>query len=107
MESARLEGCSEFRVFNKIIFPCISPAVSAMCIFSFVASWTNYMGPLILMTSLERYTMPVMVAMIKGLYLTDYGAMYLALAISVVPIVIVYCFLSRFIINGLTAGSEK
>ena len=59
------------------------------------------------MTSDKKYTMPVMIAMIKGLYLTNYGAMYLAIAISIIPIVIVYIFFSKYIINGLTVGSEK
>jgi multiple sugar transport system permease protein len=107
LESARLEGCSEFGIFNRIVLPCVLPGVATMCIFSFVSNWNNYMGPLILMTKSERYTMPVMIAMIKGLYRTNYGAMYLAIAISVVPIIIVYCFLSKYIISGLTAGSNK
>ena len=68
---------------------------------------TTMMGPLIIMSKTEMYTMPVMIAMIKGLYLTNYGAMYLAIAISVVPIIVVFCFLSRYIINGLTVGSDK
>jgi multiple sugar transport system permease protein len=59
------------------------------------------------MTDSKKYTMPVMIAMIKGLYQSNYGAMYLAIAISVVPIIIVYCFLSKYIINGLTVGAEK
>lgn len=107
MEAARLDGCSEFRIFNRIVFPCITPGVVTMCIFNFVACWNNYMGPLIVMSRTEMYTMPVMIAMIKGLYLTNYGAMYLAIAISVVPIIIVFCFFSEYIINGLTVGSDK
>lgn len=107
MESARLEGCSEFSIFNRVVLPCVMPGVATMCIFSFVTNWNNYMGPLILMTKSERYTMPVMIAMIKGLYKTNYGAMYLAIAISVVPIIIVYCFMSKYIISGLTTGSDK
>ena len=107
MEAARLEGCSEFKIFNRIVFPCVIPGVVTMCIFNFVACWNNYMGPLIIMSKTEMYTMPVMIAMIKGLYLTNYGAMYLAIAISVVPIIVVFCFLSRYIINGLTVGSDK
>ena len=59
------------------------------------------------MSDNDMYTMPVMIAMIKGLYLTNYGAMYLAIAISVIPIIIVFCFLSKYIINGLTVGSDK
>lgn len=107
MEAARLEGCSEFRIFNRIVLPCVIPGVVTMCIFNFVACWNNYMGPLIIMSKSEMYTMPVMIAMIKGLYLTNYGAMYLAIAISIVPIVVVYCFFSKYIINGLTVGSDK
>lgn len=107
IESARLEGCSEIRIFNQIVFPCVIPGVATMCIFNFVTSWNAYLGPLILMTRTERYTMPVMIAMIKGLYMTNYGAMYLSVSISVIPIIIVYGFLSRYIISGLTTGSEK
>lgn len=107
LEAARIEGCSEFRIFNQIVFPCIVPGVVTMCIFNFVACWNSYIGPLIVMTNNDMYTMPVMIAMIKGLYLSNYGAMYLAIAISVVPIIIVFCFFSRYIINGLTVGSEK
>ena len=78
-----------------------------MCIFNFVASWNAYMGPLIILQRKELYTMPVMISMIKGLYVTNYGAMYLAIAISVIPIMIVFAFFSRYIIDGLTTGSEK
>jgi len=107
IEAARMEGAGELRIFNRIVLPCLMPGVATMCIFNFVSSWNNYMGPLVIMTSSEKYTMPVMIAMVKGLYLTNYGAMYLAIAISVVPIIIVYCFCSRYVISGLTAGAEK
>lgn len=107
LEVSRMEGCSEFMIFNKIVLPCIRPGVATMCIFNFVSCWNNYMGPLIIMTDSKKYTMPVMIAMIKGLYQSNYGAMYLAIAISVVPIIVVYCFLSKYIINGLTVGAEK
>lgn len=65
------------------------------------------MGPLIILSDSDKYTMPVMIATIKGVYMTNYGAMYLAIAISIVPIVIVYIFCSKYIINGLTVGAEK
>ena len=78
-----------------------------MCIFNFVACWNNYIEPLIIMADNDMYTLPVMISMIKGLYLSNYGAMYLAIAISVIPIIIVFCFLSKYIINGLTVGSDK
>ena len=107
MEAARMEGCSEFRIFNMLVLPCVKPGVATMCIFNFVSCWNNYMGPLIIMTNSDKYTMPVMIAMVKGLYQTNYGAMYLAISISIVPIVLVYLFCSKYIINGLTAGADK
>lgn len=107
IEAARIEGCSELRIFNRLILPCIKPGVMTMCIFNFVACWNNYIEPLIIMTDNDMYTLPVMISMIKGLYLSNYGAMYLAIAISVIPIIIVFCFLSKYIINGLTVGSDK
>lgn len=107
IEAARIEGCSEIGIFNKIVLPCIKPGVMTMSIFNFVACWNNYIEPLIIMTDNKMYTMPVMIAMIKGLYLSNYGAMYLAIAISVIPIIIVFCFFSKYIISGLTAGADK
>ena len=107
IEAARIEGCSELRIFNRLILPCIKHGVMTMCIINFVACWNNYIEPLIIMADNDMYTLPVMISMIKGLYLSNYGAMYLAIAISVIPIIIVFCFLSKYIINGLTVGSDK
>lgn len=107
LESARIEGCSEWKIFNRLVIPCITPGIATMCIFNFVSSWNNYIGPLVILSDKEKFSMPIMISAIKGLYLSNYGAMYLAIAISVVPIMIVYLFCSRYIINGITAGAEK
>lgn len=107
VEASRIEGCGEFRIFNRIILPCIMPGVATMCIFNFVSSWNNYIGPLVILSENKKYTMPVMIAAIKGLYPSNYGAVYVAIAISVIPVIIVYLFCSKYIINGLTAGSVK
>jgi len=107
LEAGRIEGCSEMRIFHRLILPCITPGIATMCIFHFVSSWNNYLGPLIILSDNKKYTMPVMIAMIKGLYKTNYGAMYVAIVLSVAPIIALYAFCSRFIINGLTVGSDK
>ncbi len=107
IEAARIEGCSEFGIFNLIVFPTVKSGIATICIFNFVSCWNNYLGPLILMTDNKKYTMPVMIAMIKGLYQTNYGALYLSIAISIVPIIIAYLFFSKYIISGLTAGIDK
>lgn len=107
LEAGRVEGCSEMRIFNKLVLPCITPGIATICIFNFVSCWNNYLGPLIIMTNNDKYTLPVMIAIIKGLYQSNYGTMYIAIAISIVPIIIIYLFLSKYIVNGLTVGAEK
>ena len=107
LEAARMEGCSEFRIFNRIVLPCIMPGIATMCIFNFVNSWNNYIGPLIMITYTKKYTMPILISLVKGIYLTNYGAMYLAVGISILVVVIIYLFCSKYIIDGLTMGAEK
>ncbi len=107
LEAGRVEGCTEPRIFHQLILPCITPGIATMCIFHFVSCWNNYIGPLIILSNQKLYTMPVLIATIKGLYKMNYGAMYVAIVISVVPIVIIYLFCSRYIISGLTAGADK
>lgn len=107
LESGRIEGCGELAIFNRLVLPCIAPGVATMCIFNFVASWNNYLGPLVILTDRNKYTMPVMIATIKGLYQNNYGAMYLAISISIVPIIVIYLFCSRYLVDGLTMGSDK
>lgn len=107
LESGRIEGCGEFAIFNYLVLPCITPGVATMCIFNFVASWNNYLGPLVILTDRNKYTMPVMIATIKGLYQNNYGAMYLAISISILPIIVIYLFCSKYLVNGLTMGSDK
>lgn len=107
LEAARMEGCSELKIFNSIVLPCIIPGIATIGIFNFVSSWNNYLGPLIILSDSKKYTMPILISTIKGIFLSNYGAMYVAIAISIVPVIIVYSFLSKHIINGLTIGAEK
>ncbi len=107
IESARIDGCQELKIFNKIILPLIVPAIATISIFNFVASWNDFMRPLVLIFSPSKFTLPVLVANLRGTYTRDFGATYLGIAISVVPIMIAYVFLSRYILNGLTIGAVK
>lgn len=107
LEAARMEGCSELKIFNSIVLPCVMPGVATIGIFNFVSSWNNYMGPLIILSDAKKFTMPILISTIKGIFLGNYGAMYVAIAISIIPVIIIYCFLSKYIINGLTIGAEK
>lgn len=106
--SARIDGAGEFRTFNSIVLPIMKPAMATQAIFTYVNTWNSLFLPMILLTKKEFYTMPIMVSLLKGdIYKTEYGAVYLALALSVAPLMIVYFLLSKYIIAGVALGSVK
>lgn len=108
IEAARIDGASEFAIFNRIALPIMVPAIATQSIFNFVGSWNNYISPLVLLFSEEKYPLPVLISIIRGTaYRTNFGAMYLIIAISVVPVLIAFAFLSKRIIAGLTVGAVK
>lgn len=109
IEAARMEGASEFYIFNHIVLPIVSPAVSTMGIMGFIGNWNNYLLPMILISTPDKMTLPVMMATLRAS--TDInanqGAIYLAVAISVIPILLVFACFSRYIISSVTAGAVK
>jgi multiple sugar transport system permease protein len=108
IDAARIEGANEYRIFNIIILPIILPALAAQSIFTFVGSWNNFITPFILLSSDRKYTLPMLVQSLRGnIYRAEYGAIYLGIAISLIPIMIFYAFMSRFIISGITMGGLK
>lgn len=108
VQSARVDGSGEFHTFNHIVLPILKPAIATQAIFSFVNSWNNLFLPLILLTRQEKYTMPIMVSLLKGdIYKTEYGAIYMGLTLTVLPLFIVYFLLSKYIIAGVALGSVK
>lgn len=108
LQSARIDGAGEFRIFNQIVLPMMKPAMATQAIFSFVTSWNNLFLPQILLIRTEKYTMPIMVSLLNGdSYKTEYGAVYLALLLTVIPLLVVYFALSKFIIAGVTLGGVK
>jgi len=108
IEAARIDGAGEFGIFNGIILPVLKPALATQAIFAFVGSWNNFMTPFVLLSSTEKYTLPMLVQMLRGdIYRTEYGGIYLGIAVSLIPIIIFYAFMSRYIISGLTMGSVK
>jgi multiple sugar transport system permease protein len=108
VDAARIDGANEFRIFNNIILPVTIPALAAQSIFTFVGSWNNYLVPAVIISSQDKYTLPMLIMTLRGdIYRTDYGAIYLGIAASLIPILIFYSFMSRFIISGLTMGSIK
>lgn len=108
LEAARVDGSSEFRTFNQIVLPISLPALATLGIGSFVGSWNNYLMPFILISSEEKYTMPMLVQLLKtNIFATDIGAIYTGLFLTVIPLLLVYMFLTKYIIGGLTVGGIK
>ena len=108
IQSARIDGAKEFYIFNKIALPIMKPAIATQAIFSFVNSWNNLFMPLILLTDQKNYTRPIMVSLLRGdIYKTEYGSIYLGLLLTVLPLIIVYLLLSKYIIAGVALGSVK
>jgi multiple sugar transport system permease protein len=108
LDSARIDGSREFHTFNHIAMPIMKPAMATQGIFTFVYTWNNLFMPSILLTRDNMKTMPVMVSMLKGdIYKTEYGAIYLGLTLTVLPLFIVYFTLSKYIIAGVALGGVK
>ncbi len=108
VQSARIDGAREFRIFNTIVLPIMKPAIATQAIFTFVSSWNNLFTPLVLLTDSKKYTMPIMVSLLKGdIYKTEYGSIYMGLTLTVLPLFIVYFALSKYIIAGVALGGVK
>ncbi len=108
IEASRIDGASEFKIFHTVAIPIMMPAIATMSIFTFIGSWNNYIVPLVVLFSPEKYTLPVLMGFLKGSQVAqNLGSMYLGIAISVVPIMVAFLFLSKYIVNSISAGSIK
>ena len=108
VESARIDGAKEFFTFNVIVLPIMKPAIATQAIFSFVTSWNDLFKPLILLTKQDKFTLPIMVSLLRGdIYRTEYGSVYLGLTLTALPLIIVYLVLSKYIVAGVAMGSVK
>ena len=108
VQSARIDGAGEFRIFNQIVIPLMKPAIATQAIFAYVGSWNNLFSPMILLTDKNKKTLPVMVSLLNGdIYKKEYGAIYLGLLITVLPLIVVYAFLSKYIVEGVALGGVK
>lgn len=108
IDAARIDGASELKIFHTIMMPLAVPGAATLGIFAFVASWNNFFNAFILITSLDKYTLPMLVRTLRGdMYRTEYGAIYLGLALTVIPVIILYAIFSRYIVSGIAMGAVK
>ena len=108
VESARIDGSKEFFTFNVIVLPIMKPALATQAIFTFVTSWNELFRPLILLTKKTKYTLPIMVSLLRGdIYKREHGAIYVGLTLTALPLIVVYFILSKYIVAGVAMGSVK
>lgn len=109
VEAARIDGSNEFRTFNTIVLPIMKPAIAVQAIFTFVGSWNNYFIPALVIQTKSKMTVPILIATLRGAdYMNfDMGKIYTMILVAIVPIIIVYLFLSKYIIAGVTLGGVK
>ena len=109
VEAARIDGSGEFRTFNSIVMPLMKPAIAVQAIFTFVTSWNNYFTPALIIKSDKKKTLPILIAQLRSTdWLNfDMGQVYMMIAFSILPVIIVYLFLSKFIVQGVAMGSVK
>jgi multiple sugar transport system permease protein/cellobiose transport system permease protein len=107
LESARLDGCGEWRIFAQIVLPYITPAMATLMIIQFVFSWNNYLRPLVTLSDPNMFTIPLGIASLSTRYQTDYAAQITALSLGTVPLIILFLCGSKTFIMGLTSGAVK
>lgn len=108
VESARIDGSKEFFTFNAIVLPIMKPALATQAIFTFVTSWNDLFRPLVLLTKKAKYTLPIMVSLLRGdIYKTEFGSIYLGLTLTALPLIVIYLILSKYIVAGVAMGSVK
>ncbi|MBR1623417.1 MAG: carbohydrate ABC transporter permease [Pseudobutyrivibrio sp.] len=109
VEAARIDGSSEVRTFNMIVLPLLKPAISVQLIFGFVGSWNNYFTPALILHTDTKKTLPVLIAQLRGAdwLRFDMGQVYIMIAASIFPVIVVYLILSKYIVGGVAAGAVK
>jgi len=106
-EAATIDGCSRWQTFWKVVFPLLKPTVATVAIINAMAYWNDYLLPSLVLTKKDLYTIPIATQAFYGTYSTDIGLVMAALLLAMLPILILYVFLQRYIVQGVTAGAVK
>lgn len=107
IEAARIDGCGELGIYWRIVLPLLKPALGTLGLITFIASWNNFIGPLIVMRSPEMYTLPLALRSMQSPVNTEWGAVMAGSAIATLPLLVMFAISSRRLIDGLTAGAVK
>lgn len=106
-EAARIDGCSRWQTYWKIVFPLLKPTIATVAIIDAMAFWNDYLLPSLVLIKKEIYTIPIATQVFYGTFSTDIGLIMAALLLAMLPILILYVFLQRYIVEGVTSGAVK
>jgi len=107
IEAAIIDGANYGSIFFRIIIPLIKPALASLGIFSFMWNWNSFYTPLIFLNSQDKFTVPLLLNMFKGKYTVDWSLIMAASTISIIPVLVVYLFAQKHIIEGITITGLK
>ncbi|WP_227871826.1 carbohydrate ABC transporter permease [Paenibacillus bovis] len=107
IESGRIDGSGELYIFHRLVLPLMMPGIATLAIFTFIGKWNDFLNPLIILFDNELQTLPVMIAGVKSQFTADFGAQYVGIVISIIPILIVFSIMSKRIISSVAAGAVK
>lgn len=105
LEAAVMDGCKELVIYHKIVLPLMVPALVTQGVMTFIGNWNSYLTPLIVLNDKKKMTLPLMIATVRDATHADYGAQYVGMLVSVIPMVIVFCFASRIIMEKISIGA--
>ncbi len=107
IDAARMDGCGEFRIYASVVLPLLGPALGTLGLITFISSWNNFVGPLVVMRSAENFTLPLALRSMQSPNNTEWGALMAGSAIAILPLLIVFFFSARRLVAGLTAGAVR
>ncbi len=106
-EAARIDGAGEFSIWWRIMFPLTKPAIATLSIFTFVGNWSNFLWPLIIIDREDKYTLPIAIAKLSGAFIDKTQYLAAGSVIAIAPVIIIYLFMQRYFISGISAGAVK
>nr|WP_297385373.1 carbohydrate ABC transporter permease [uncultured Roseateles sp.] len=107
VEAARMDGCGELGIYARIVLPLLKPALGTLGLITFISSWNNFIGPLVVMRSPDMYTLPLALRSLQSPVDTEWGALMAGSAIATLPLIVLFVLCSRQLISGLTVGAVK
>ena len=107
IDAARMDGCGELRVFWSVVLPLCGPALGTLGLITFINAWNNFVGPLVVMRSVDNYTVPLALRSMQSPNNTEWGALMAGSAIAMLPLLVAFVFSARRLVAGLTAGAVR